>query len=337
MTAAAAEAHRESLVPIVYYFASQTGRMRSPPATGLTLLERQEGELASLSASDWAAVTLVGEGYIDEQCFALLSALEELERTRRATLANMNAIQSATVGIMGLAVAAQKAIGITGIAFGLAASLFDNTTSSVLYQLPAASVRAVVLAQRDQLRQEEASDGANLLSRVTNRGLAVARMTEYLQYCAPVTINANIERILNNTRVKDGEFVVPPVRPAVSSALVQPMSAIPPGTRVVQVGQTTRPVRLDPDVQRQLATLAAAVRATRERPRLEQAASTLGLPVTPVMLDTELSAAIRQKLSASVNAADVTIQRSQMERLNQVLLPILQPAAPPAQPFPAPR
>ena len=54
-------------------------------------------------------------------------------RIGKTILANLNTMQSATVAIMGLAIAAQKSIAIVATAFGLAASLFDTTVNSVLF------------------------------------------------------------------------------------------------------------------------------------------------------------------------------------------------------------
>jgi hypothetical protein len=213
MTAAAIAADRADEVPLLYNFAIGAGQVPAPnstlpfPAAGLP-----EQQLALLQLTDWKAVALVGEGYIDKQCDSFIAALNDLERFKRTTLANLNATQAATVGIMGLALAAQKTIGIVGIAFGLAASLFDTTTSSVLYQLPASAVASVVAAQRQYLRANEAAR----LSSITNQGLASARLSEYLNYCVPVTIEANITKVLNNAKGTSGGIETGLTTPAVS-------------------------------------------------------------------------------------------------------------------------
>ena len=100
---------------------------------------------------------------------------------------------------MGLALAAQKSIGIVGVAFGLAASLFDTTLNSVLYQLPPASVVSVMNAQRDIFRGQET--GANPEWVNIQNPIAVGnRLNErYIRYCTPVIIEANVGKLLAQT------------------------------------------------------------------------------------------------------------------------------------------
>jgi hypothetical protein len=217
MTAAAITQDRADEVPLLYNFAIGAGQIPAPNSTiPFPALDLPSQQLALLQVADWRAVTLVGEGYIDGQCDQFIAALNDLERSKKTTLANMNAIQAATVGIMGLALAAQKTIGIVGIAFGLAASLFDTTTSTVLYQLPASGVASIVAAQQQYLRANEDSR----LSSVSNQGLAAARLNEYLHYCVPVTIEANITKVLNNTSGTAEGIVTSLTTPAVISSFV---------------------------------------------------------------------------------------------------------------------
>jgi len=222
-------------VPLLYGFAIKAHQI--PYQIGATRTIDQQQAVLMGNSIDWSAVTRVGEGYVDIQCDRFLAALDELERSKRATLANLNALQSASVGIMGLALAAQKAIGIVGVGFGLAASLVDNTTSSVLYDLPASSVRTIVMAQKGALRDAERTDGA--LTAVTNQGLAEARLHEYTQYCIPVTITANVAKVLSSSKNQDGLIVTSAVTPVVTSALAPHISGIGAGTPVTLVGPAT--------------------------------------------------------------------------------------------------
>jgi hypothetical protein len=89
--------------------------------------------------------------------------------------------------------------------------------SSVLYQLPAASVASVVQAQRDVLRSGEAAG----LAAVDSQGGAVARLNEYILYCAPVTIEANIGKLLTNARqANTTDITSGTTRAAVTSSFV---------------------------------------------------------------------------------------------------------------------
>lgn len=264
MTAAAITEDQADEVPLLYNFAIGAGQIPAPnSALPFPAADLPGQQLALLQVADWRTVTLVGEGYIDKQCDRFIAALNDLERFKRTTLANLNAAQAATVGIMGLALAAQKTIGIVGIAFGLAASLFDTTTSSVLYQLPASAVSSVVAAQRQYLRANE--DGR--LSSVSDQGLAAARLNEYLRYCVPVTIEVNIAKVLNNAKGTAGGIETGLTTPAVSvstthdeafktslptrTGLQRQIAALPPD-RAEELAREMEPILVaaDPQVRR---------------------------------------------------------------------------------------
>jgi hypothetical protein len=190
-------------VPLIYFFAFQAGVLQMDPDTRTypaftNDLDQQQAALVGVERNRWIEVAQAGEKNIDLICAQYQSALYALDKNRRATLANLNALQSATVGIMGLALAAQKAIGIVGVAFGLAASLFDTTLNSVLYQLPPASVVSVMNAQRDIFRGQET--GANPEWVTIQNPIAVGnRLNEYIRYCTPVIIEANVGKLLAQT------------------------------------------------------------------------------------------------------------------------------------------
>lgn len=181
--------------PLLYFYAYRAGVLPLDPRSGkypdLTHdLNEQQRALVSMPPSRWIDVVQAGEQSVDLICGRYESALYELDKNRRAALANLTSIQSATVAIMGLAIAAQKAIGIAGVAFGLAASLFDTTISSVLYQLPPASVVSVMNAQRDLLRAQETVSNPNWTN-IQTQTAAANRLNEYIRYCTPVIIEAS--------------------------------------------------------------------------------------------------------------------------------------------------
>jgi hypothetical protein len=212
-------------VAILYEFAVEAGQIRSPSSGANPVFlatDVQSQQIALLDPNiDWKAVTVAGEGYIDGQCNLFLTALDILEKSGDAR--QPERVAGATVGIMGLAQAAQTAIGITGIALGLVGSLFDITTSTVLYQLPASAVSSVVQAQRQALRLDESASRPGGPSEewkgITNQATAAARLSDYIQYCAPVTIEANISKVLSNTRADSNkELVVTATPPAATSS-----------------------------------------------------------------------------------------------------------------------
>jgi hypothetical protein len=237
LTPAYVAEQRAEQVAILYEFAVEAGQIRSPSSGTnpiFLVTDVQSQQIALLDPNiDWKEVTVAGEGYIDSQCNRFLTALDKLEKSKKTTLANLNAIAGATVGIMGLAQAAQTAIGITGIALGLVGSLFDTTTSTVLYQLPASAISSIVQAQRQVLRLDESTSRSGGPSEewkgITNQATAAARLSDYIQYCAPVTIEANITKVLSNTRADTNrELVVTATPPAASSTGPATVQAAPP-------------------------------------------------------------------------------------------------------------
>ena len=326
MTAAAIAETRADEVPLLYAFALEAGQIQ--PTAGepfpATDMDRQQVVLIT-NRVDWAAVTLVGEGYVDAQCNRFLTLLDQLERSKRASLSNLTALQSASVGIMGLALAAQKAIGIVGIAFGLAANLIENTTSIVLYQLPAPSIRTIVKAQRDILRQDEGMPN-NVLRNINNQGLASARLAEYVQYCVPVTIEGNVGNILANTHSDtNGSLVATATTPTVTSALAPVRSAIPPGTPIVRVQPTEAASGsvLDLPVQQRKVRLVRLIRGISDPLTLQRVANIL-LPTTSDALGVnELRARVIVEVNSRVSSSDPALAKQQMDRLAQQLAPVL--------------
>jgi hypothetical protein len=216
-----AQTQLQQQVPIIYFYAYEAGVLPSeggsyPKFT--TDFNLQAAALSNVSPERWTEVAQAGEASIDLICARYQSALYALDKNRRAALANLTAAQSATVAIMGLALAAQKAIGIVGVSFGLAASLFDTSVSSVLYQLPPASVTSVMNAQREVYRQQETS--ANPEWRAVQSPIAVSnRLNEYIRYCTPVIIEANVSKVLGQTTVDSNGQLVSQTQPAAGATL----------------------------------------------------------------------------------------------------------------------
>ncbi|HET7884278.1 MAG TPA: hypothetical protein VFL55_25550 [Acetobacteraceae bacterium] len=323
MTASAIAEGRADAVPLLYAFALEAGQVQptADSTAPFPAVDVNAQQIALLDhAINWSAVTLVGEGYIDTQCNRFLEALNELERSKRGTLANLNAVQAATIGIMGLALAAQNAIGIVAIAFGLTASLIDNTTSVVLYQLPASSVRTIVLAQRDVLRADE----SEILVRINNQGLASARLSEYVQYCVPVTIEANVASVLNRAKEQNGRIAVDPATPAVTSSLARPITAIPAGTpiiRVVPPAASQTGTIIPRIVHNRLVAFSSFVGGVADVATLQAAAAALQVnanSVDPRSLQANIIGNVNDRVIA--NAAQAA---ANMDAVSQLLEPIL--------------
>ena len=145
---------------------------------------------------------------------------------------------------MALTQAAKNTIGVVGVAFGLTSALFDATVSSVLYELPAASVNSVVQAQRAVLRMNEQA----MLTSIGNQGQARTRLTEYILYCSPVTIEANITKLLSTARAEDAtnNLTSGSVPAAVTSSFV-----ISAGVSRTTAGAALRQFARDPALSRE--------------------------------------------------------------------------------------
>ncbi len=328
MTATAIAQNRQDSVPLLYAFALEAGQIRQPSNSNeaFPAVDPGQQQVALLANRiDWPAVTLVGEGYIDAQCGRFLTALDELERSKRGTLANLNAMQSATVGIMGLALAAQQAIGIVGVAFGLASSLIDNSTSVVLYQLPASSIRTIVKAQRDSLRLAERPP-SNVLQSVNNQGMAAARLAEYIEYCVPVTIEGNVGKVLNSASSdpKTGDIVTTPTPPAVTSALAPVISAIPTNTPIVRIAPKNRaPLSvLDVPVQQRKVHLVSFVRGVSDPATLKRVADILKIDMSEAAPIEQQRAQIIVEVNSRVSSQDPDLARQQMDAISQLLSPV---------------
>ena len=328
MTASAIAQNRQDSVPLLYAFALEAGQIRQPSNSNevFPAVDPDQQQVALLANRiDWPAVTLVGEGYIDAQCGRFLTALDELERSKRGTLANLNAMQSATVGIMGLALAAQQAIGIVGVAFGLASSLIDNSTSVVLYQLPASSIRTIVKAQRDSLRLAERPP-SNVLQSVNNQGMAAARLAEYIEFCVPVTIEGNVGKVLNSASSdpKTGDIVTTPTPPAVTSALAPVISAIPTNTPIVRIApKNPAPLSvLDVPVQQRKVHLVSFVRGVSDPVTLKRVADILKIDMSEAAPIEQQRAQIIVEVNSRVSGQDPDLARQQMDAISQLLSPV---------------
>jgi hypothetical protein len=325
MTASAVAESQADAVPLLYAFALQTGQIRQKAGETFPATDPGLQQAALLDGGiDWPTTTLVGEGYIDTQCDRFLGALNELERTRRGTFASLNAVQSATIGIMGLALAAQKAIGIVGIAFGLTASLFDDSTSIVLYQLPSSAIRTIVKAQRDVLRQDEQLPNG-VLARVTNQGLASARLGEYIQYCVPVTIETNVASVIGSTAVgPNATIITGPTRPAITSSLAPVISGIKFGTPVTPVMPPDPKVGriVDRPVNNRLVAFSRFIRTVTDSDVLKETAGSLG--IDPTSTDPAfLQASIIATVSNRVRGDDPALANSRMDQIVRALQPII--------------
>ncbi len=317
LTKAAIEEARQDSVPLLYAFAIEAKQIgpnyNDPNWLPASNIVDQQRELL-ISDIDWKKVTLVGEGYIDAQCAKFLSALDELERSKRGTLANMNALQSAATGIMGLAEAAQKTMGVLGLSFGLLANLIDNTTAIVMYQLPANSIRAVVKAQRDALRNGE----EQVLKPVDSQGMASSRLAEYAQYCTPITIEANISTVLARTEQKDGKIESSAGAPAITSNLVSPISGVPDGTRKNPIGSNqSAPVTgvVSQDILDRLATFRVFLAKDATDDMIKEMSTVLG--IVDATADTnKLRIAIRTKANAIVTSGSPALAKLRMDGLS---------------------
>lgn len=144
-------------------------------------------------ASDWAQILQAGIDQIDEECNNYLDQLYKFNAQQRAARQGLTAATATTGVILGLTGAAATTFGITAAALGLAASLFDAGTNSVLFSIEPSAVRNVVKTGQQRYIKVLAADLP------TNRPRTINALRGYLQWCTPSVIEANVNSAANGT------------------------------------------------------------------------------------------------------------------------------------------
>lgn len=137
--------------------------------------------------SKWRVVADAGLFEVDVQCDRYLAALFAFNRDQRAGRQILTAAGAGTAAIMGITGAAGAAIAITAAAFGMAATVFDASTGSVLFTVSPVAVRAVANRGRQAFLE------GIKWEQVNSRPRMMMVVQGYLSQCTPAAIEANID------------------------------------------------------------------------------------------------------------------------------------------------
>lgn len=156
---------------------------------------RRAGYGSSATVVDWYEVSLAGFSYVDEQCTAYLSALQDLRRSRDHIRNQIAAVGTTTGAILGVTGVTTQAIAITAAAFGLASQITENATASLLYAMDPSDIQDLVRNQSQAYRMGVAAQRANYVS----QNAAMDAVRGYLNLCLPVSIEAQVKAAVKNT------------------------------------------------------------------------------------------------------------------------------------------
>ncbi len=144
----------------------------------------------SLGPADmrWSMVFEAGVYEVGRQCDQYLDALSRFNRQPQANRPGLIAVAAASGAILGPAGVTTTAIAITAVAFGLSASLFDASASSVLFTLEASALRNIVQRGHELYLARIAKDKIA----INSRPRLMTALQGYLRECSPAAIEASI-------------------------------------------------------------------------------------------------------------------------------------------------
>ena len=149
------------------------------------------GETLSCAAlgpvsNNWTLIVQAGMNDIDRRCDEYLTWLDNRKRSQVPVLKQLSDLSTATQAIMTITGAGANAIGIVGVAFGIATNTFTNINSRLLYEVNHSTVQSIVLGNDNRFRQD-------LMGvKINNRPAAIYALRSYLRLCMPYTIETQI-------------------------------------------------------------------------------------------------------------------------------------------------
>ncbi len=156
--------------------------------SGVDQSQTPSGNLRPTNSAEWSVVAKQGVYEISRQCDQYLYVLFRFNRNQSAIRQGLSAVGAGTATILGLSGVAAGPIAITAAAFGLTASLFDASVTSVLFTLEPSALRNVVL--QGQQRYLKKTD----FTQIRSRPDALIALQGYLNQCTPAAIEANVNR-----------------------------------------------------------------------------------------------------------------------------------------------
>ena len=181
---------------------------------------------ATFDPPTWALFVQAGMNDIDQRCDAYLTWLDAERRNRAPVLAEIASIGGATAGIMTVAGAGPKALGIASAAFALASDSYSHWNSRLLLAVEQSTVQEIVINRQQQYRATIAD------AFVPDRAYAIYLLRNYLRICMPITIETEI-----NTGTK---LVLRGAPAAAAAPFVVPVPRVP----VAAVATIVKPPRI---------------------------------------------------------------------------------------------
>ncbi|MEO1473563.1 MAG: hypothetical protein AAFS03_06425 [Pseudomonadota bacterium] len=145
---------------------------------------------------EWRQVVDAGLLYVDQECDQYFAALFWFDRYRDSAKEGIALTGAATAAALGIAQAAANAISLTAVAFGLAGSLLDTSSNSVLFAIDPAPLR--VAAQRSQAAYRQSIERTSY----TNQAAALGAVQGYLALCLPASLETLVNRSVTTAAVE---------------------------------------------------------------------------------------------------------------------------------------
>ncbi len=137
-------------------------------------------------SNNWTLIVQAGMNDIDRRCDEYLTWIDNRKRSQAPILKQLTDMSTATQAIMTITGTGANAIGIVGVAFGIAANTFTNINSRLIYEVNHSTIQSIVLGNDNRFRQDLMGVTIN------NRPAAIYALRSYLRLCMPFTIETQI-------------------------------------------------------------------------------------------------------------------------------------------------
>lgn len=148
-----------------------------------SLVQRSGG-----SAPTWAEVARAGFLHIDRQCSIYLNQIYRFDRQKTALRSGISAIGQTASAASFATGASALTLTVLSQAFGLAGSLVDISSDSLLYRVPFERIRSVTETLRTSYKAAFEAEKSSVNSAVS----ALSHIQSYLELCLPPRIEAEI-------------------------------------------------------------------------------------------------------------------------------------------------
>ena len=173
---------------------------------------------------DWSPLTRAGIYYVDVRCERYLDALFWMGRTKDGVDREISYAGAATAATLALVSASKELLGITPLGFTLASQSVDNLGKSLLFDLPASTIKQLVSKQQEEYKSQIKD------STYSTPLVALQAVQGYVSLCLPDSIEAEVNVAVSKahfTKTKNGAATTTPPPTAPAPAVVTPGSSPP--------------------------------------------------------------------------------------------------------------